>query len=162
MGPQSGLYRLSHLGLSPLNLATQLPNLAQSNHDRRSDPTDNYNCIAHAYGIDNRRMWPNQAPRYWWPPSIRNDGSIEAFIDLFLDIGYELCDSADPEEGFEKVALYATAQGPTHAARQLASGRWTSKLGNAADIDHDLAENVEGPGYGQAVRFLKRPLPQAH
>ncbi len=54
--------------------------------------------------------------------------------------------------------MFADALGlPTHAARQLASGRWTSKLGKAEDIEHDL-HDLEGDLYGIVVLLMKRPL----
>ena len=156
MGARGGLSGLIDLGLNPLYVASNFPYLAPSNHQRISDPTDNYNCISHAYGIDNRRMWPMQAPRYWWPAGVRNDEHVDAFVDLFVKIGYKVCQTAEFEVGFEKVAIYTT-DGPTHAARQLPSGHWTSKLGNLADIEHDTLDNINGPLYGSAVRFLRRP-----
>jgi hypothetical protein len=59
----------------------------------------------------------------------------------------------------EKVALFADPAGiPTHAARQLASGQWTSKLGQAEDIEHELRA-LEGEIYGVVALILKRPLP---
>ncbi|MCI0637958.1 MAG: hypothetical protein L0Y72_23715 [Gemmataceae bacterium] len=36
---------------------------------------------------------------------------------------------------------------PTHAARQLPTGRWSSKLGPSEDIEHDL-HALEGEIYG--------------
>jgi hypothetical protein len=48
---------------------------------------------------------------------------------------------------------------PTHMARQLTSGRWTSKLGELEDIEHLTLEQLSGSDYGQAVQFLKRKLP---
>jgi hypothetical protein len=57
--------------------------------------------------------------------------------------------------------LFADAAGiPTHAARQLTSGAWTSKLGNAADIEHELRA-LEGEIYGVVALILKRPMPQS-
>ena len=50
------------------------------------------------------------------------------------------------------MAVYAINNEPTHAARQLASGKWASKMGyDGVDIEHDAVDNVEGPGYGRAV-----------
>jgi hypothetical protein len=58
----------------------------------------------------------------------------------------------------EKVALYATDEGPAHAARQLSNGRWTSKLGRDEDIEHEL-EGLAGSHYGAVVQFLQRQVP---
>jgi hypothetical protein len=54
--------------------------------------------------------------------------------------------------------LYADDQAaPKHAARQLASGRWTSKIGVLEDIEHDLRD-LEGDEYGKVVVVIKRPV----
>lgn len=45
---------------------------------------------------------------------------------------------------------------PTHAARQLSSGHWTSKLGDCEDIEHFALDGVANKIYGAAVVFLKR------
>lgn len=62
------------------------------------------------------------------------------------------------EQGYEKVALYVDHDGkPTHAARQLPTGRWTSKLGKIEDIEHEL-EGIAGSVYGSVAKILKRPM----
>jgi hypothetical protein len=84
--------------------------------------------------------------------------TVQAFRDAFATLGYMLCDHEQLETGFEKVALFADPLAvPTHAARQLANGRWTSKLGQAEDIEHELRA-LEGAIYGAIVLLLKRPL----
>ncbi len=63
------------------------------------------------------------------------------------------------EAEFEKVAIYEDAQGkPTHMARQLDSGLWTSKLGEAWDIVHHALEGIEGQQYGRATLAMRRPI----
>lgn len=86
---------------------------------------------------------------------------MAAFLAAFATFGYAECPDGDFEAGREKVALFAAAGEdgalvPTHAARQLANGRWTSKLGAGEDIEHDRVSDVEGPLYGSAVRFARR------
>ena len=65
------------------------------------------------------------------------------------------------EAGFEKIAFYAAPDDtPTHVARQLPNGRWTSKLGSWEDIEHATERDVEGIGafrYGEARRFMRKP-----
>lgn len=70
------------------------------------------------------------------------------------------------EPGFEKIAIYAKNVAgkfePKHAARQLDNGCWTSKLGQADDIEHLTADcitggSTAGSDYGQVVRIMKRP-----
>jgi hypothetical protein len=65
------------------------------------------------------------------------------------------CGDADLEDGYEKVALYALRGIPTHAARQLPSGAWTSKLGALEDVQHPL-DGLQVEDYGAPVRYLKR------
>ena len=87
--------------------------------------------------------------------------TLEAFQQLFEGLGYAVCDHAEVELGYEKVALFADAQGvPLHAARQLPGGRWTSKLGTLEDIEHALQDLV-GTEYGSVVRVMKRLVPVA-
>jgi hypothetical protein len=71
--------------------------------------------------------------------------------------GYAPCETDEPEAAVEKVALYVGADGRVlHAARQLPDGAWTSKLGEAWDISHEL-RGLEGDNYGRVARILKRP-----
>ncbi len=140
----------------PISFEVRFSGLTPNNYSVMSPATDTYNCIAWACGIDNRLLWPNNED-YDWPDDLPQEESIEAFTALFVSIGYEVCDNPDHEEGFEKVAIYADGDEPTHAARQLPSGRWTSKMGYAgADIEHDSIEAVAGTRYGQARVFLRR------
>jgi hypothetical protein len=67
-------------------------------------------------------------------------------------------DDESLESGFEKVALYGSGAFYTHASRQLADGRWTSKVGRSEDIEHDSPGDVAGGVYGEVVRFMKRPV----
>jgi hypothetical protein len=73
-------------------------------------------------------------------------------------LGFSPCEDAGLEVGFEKIALYATSDGePTHAARQLRNGKWTSKLGRWQDIEHEL-EGLVGEMYGTVKQILKREI----
>ena len=84
---------------------------------------------------------------------------MESLIALFESEGYELWESVDAEPGFQKVAIYADSEGPTHAAVQLPSGEWSSKLGiEWEDVAHESTETVGGrPGYGDVAAVLRRP-----
>ena len=62
---------------------------------------------------------------------------------VFRSLGFVMRDDGDHEIGLEKIALYATDDDEyTHVARQLPSGKWTSKLGGLEDIEHDLPDDV--------------------
>jgi hypothetical protein len=51
----------------------------------------------------------------------------------------------------------ATDGEPTHAARQLPNGKWTSKLGRWQDIEHEL-DGLVGEMYGTVKQILKRAI----
>jgi hypothetical protein len=81
---------------------------------------------------------------------------LEAFEALFAAGGWVHADNDSVEQGFAKIAVYADSNGTvTHAARQLPSGEWTSKLGKAEDIVHGIGE-LDGPKYGVVFRFYKK------
>jgi len=72
-------------------------------------------------------------------------------------VGYEPCDSAALQVGYEKIAIYADeTQEPRHAARQLPNGSWTSKLGDHFDIEHADLAAISGLVYGEPVVFMRR------
>jgi len=127
------------------------PKITTSNCRCTSPATNDYNCIAWAYGKDN--VWCE--PGLFWPISC-HEYTIEAYMELFSSIGYMCCEDASYEEGFQKVALYIKDEKPTHAARQLATGKWTSKLGSDIDIEHDYPEVLDGPAYGAASIFMRK------
>jgi hypothetical protein len=98
-------------------------------------------------------------PFAYWPPNVPTRAHLDSFVAAFQSIGFEICASGTHEQGVEKVALFADANGvPTHAARQMPSGRWTSKLGPWEDIDHTLFA-LESGAYGSVVQFMQRPAP---
>ena len=58
----------------------------------------------------------------------------------------------------KKIAIYVNPDGkPTHAARQLSSGQWTSKLGQLEGIEHNILEGLTGSEYGTVAVMMKRP-----
>jgi hypothetical protein len=82
--------------------------------------------------------------------------SVPAFSIFFGVFGFAPSDGEQLEEGLEKVALFANPSGtPTHVARQLPSGLWTSKLGTVQDIEHDLRAIV-GAEYGKVIQVFQR------
>jgi len=90
---------------------------------------------------------------------VRRQVTIAAFVEAFRSLGYKTCADGDLEQGFIKIAIFADKSGkPTHAARQLPDGCWTSKLGVSVDIEHTAVEDVSRiePRYGTPVRFMRR------
>lgn len=123
-----------------------------------SPNTTIYNCIAWAFGVIDRWFWPDIAGIYYWPDSVPRVETIEAFINLFESIGYKVCDNGNFENSFQKVAIYADSNGkPTHAARQLRNGLWTSKLGQSYDVTHTIHSMSDGV-YGNVRVFMKRAV----
>jgi hypothetical protein len=131
--------------------------------DRTAGLPANYNCIAWAAGKDSEWWWPLDVAGYYWPKGLPKESlsleTLENFINAFKTESYTECQTSDHEEGFEKVAIFTNQQGrPTHAARSLPNGAWTSKLGGGEDIQHPTLESIEGRTYGKAATFLKRRI----
>jgi hypothetical protein len=136
-------------------LKQAFPNFQTEGFDETSPASTKYNCIAWAAGEETQWWWPFDHPAYYWPEGQPREVTLRAFIRAFESLSYQRCELGDLEAGFEKVAIYALDGKPAHAARQLADGRWTSKLGRDIDIAHSLS-GLEGPAYGQVAIYLKR------
>ena len=139
------------------------PGLRGTAYRITSPPTDKYNCLAWAVGVTDAWWWPisKHGKLVHWPAGVAREETVDAVRAALGTVGFVPCDGERPEAGFEKVALFADARRtPTHAARQLPDGRWTSKLGQADDVEHDLRA-LEGDVYGTVVLVLKRPLSAA-
>jgi hypothetical protein len=92
---------------------------------------------------------------YDWPPGILNEQSVDAFVELFVSLGYEVCADGSVEAGKEKVAIYALGDVPTHAAILRPDGRWSSKWGTKGpDIWHATEGVLAGPAYGEVVQYM--------
>lgn len=127
-----------------------------------SPKTSHYNCIAWAYGDSTRWYWPDPKNIYFWPQGIPREITLDAFIKLYQSIGYVTCDSGNFEIGFEKVAIFEDENNvPTHAARQLNNGYWTSKLGGYYDIQHTIY-SIQGGSYGMVAVYMKRQRQSHH
>jgi hypothetical protein len=145
------------------DFSKSLPALRPSNHSVTSPADPDYNCIAWALG-DTKRWWephfiiPAPPPVYHWPPKLPTDRAISTYIALFETHGYLLAANGQREAGKEKLALYCMGNRFMHVARQLPNGKWTSKLGVAEDLDHDLdaLESTAITGFGKAAYFMER------
>jgi hypothetical protein len=140
------------------------PGLNKNNCIQTSSRNRAYNCIAWAAGDATRYWCPggwsgHGSSNEYWPPAVSDQDSISSFIDAFRHLGYDVTATNDDglEEGIEKVAFYVTSGGLVmHAARQLSSGLWTSKLGEDIDISHPLYA-LEGQEYGKVAVLMRRP-----
>lgn len=134
------------------------PNLPLTGYKITSPDSINYNCIAWAAGDEERWWWPDKNEQDYWPVGVKREETLQAFIEAFQTIGYQVCASESFEIGFEKIAIYADENGkPKHAAKQLPNGKWTSKLGNWEDIEHESLAGLVGEVYGMVVQIMKRP-----
>ncbi len=138
--------------------SSDFPRLTPHNHRVTSPETTDYNCVAWAAG-DAEHWW--QPGEYWqpadWP---EDDCGLGALAQAFLALGYADCGmNQGLEPGYLKVALYGSGAAYTHAARQLPTGKWTSKLGKGEDIEHDTAEDVTGGVYGEVMGVMQKPVP---
>ena len=129
------------------------PRLTEHNHRVTSPATVDYNCIA----------WSAQDVEHWWQPGVHwpvavpnDEYGIGILERAFLSLGFEDCNDGSLESEFEKVALYGNSFFYTHSARQLPSGKWTSKLGRLEDIEHETPDDVAGGVYGEVAQFMKR------
>ncbi|MBI5237788.1 MAG: hypothetical protein HY887_05125 [Deltaproteobacteria bacterium] len=124
-----------------------------------SSESVDYNCIAWAAGDDKHWWEPDLMQIYYWPPKAPRLWTLDAVIKAYETIGFVVCKNGTLEAGFTKIALFVNAfTFPTHAARLLPTGRWTSKCGDKEDIEHDLIE-VCGPpfNYGNIACYMKKP-----
>jgi hypothetical protein len=140
-------------------LETIFPNLNSENYRITSPPDINYNCVGWAFEEMDRCWWPEPSEQYYWPEEIEMAETMDAFVAVCRRSGYELCETSEFETGYERLAIYAgTDQVPTHLARQLPNGSWTSKIGDLEDIQHRL-KGLEGLNsrYGRVVRIVRRP-----
>lgn len=134
----------------------ELPQLIGKDYRITSLDTNEYNCIAWAAEKIERWWWPTDEA--YWPPEATRNKSLTGFVEAFSKLGYSPCESAVFEPEFQKIAIFCDDEGqPTHAARQLANGKWTSKLGRLEDIEHNLTD-LEGSFYGHVKAFLKKKI----
>jgi hypothetical protein len=147
----------------PPDLKPLFPRLNSKNHRLTSPVDGSYNCIAYAASDTASWWWPIEKPLggIYWPPNAPPEETLDAFRIAFEGLGYTQCPNENLEQGVEKVAIYVNRKGtPTHAARQLPTGRWASKLGPSVDIEHSHPDDVGGDekqGYGTVAFYLARP-----
>lgn len=149
---------MSHRQFVALVVENGLPNARVGNCRITSDRDKRYNCIAWAVGDGPPGYWWWPSPGSYWPDGVVKEETKEAFVKAFETQGYRLCEDGKLEAGRTKIALFCRPDEgvPTHAARQLKNGNWTSKLGGFYDIEHDSLDVIAGPTYGQADLYLSR------
>ncbi len=144
--------------MSKNEIEKSFPNLQSTGYSITSPATIDYNCIAWAADDIEAWWWPDPLKENYWTPEIPRAINIKTFIRAFELLGYTVCNNPEYENDLEKITIYADSKGkPTHAARQLSSGKWTSKLGTLEDIEHHTLDSLAGPHYGSLAIILKRP-----
>jgi hypothetical protein len=141
------------------HLELRYPNLALTEYTVTSPKSQEYNCFAWAAG-DQERWWqPTPEDQFYWVQGVPMEETLSAYIQAYQTLGFMTCDSAELEAEFEKIALYVDDGGiPVHAAKQLSTGKWSSKLGSLEDIEHEL-EGLTGERYGNVGQILRRSKP---
>ena len=144
----------------PDKMGIEFPRLASTDYRITSCPSSSYNCIAWAAEDSERPWWPRFDEQlkwagYYWPPGAPEEETLDAFIRCFEILGYQVCDNCDCECEYEKVVIYSKDGSPTHAARQVTHGKWSSKLGPDADISHEISA-LDGPLYGSVAVVMRR------
>ena len=139
------------------NLEQLFPGLRNDTaFDITSEIDPSYNCAAFAAG-ELEEWWDPYNPEGTWPEGIERNSGVGHFIEVFERHGFVVCDDDTIEDGYEKIAIYADASGSFgHAARQLQSGIWVSKLGELEDVQHSTPGAVESADYGRPVAFMRR------
>ena len=138
-----------------------IPSLQGSDYEPQSNRNPAYNCFAWAaHDHENWMEPPGTAAWTSWPSDLPTWPTLENYMRAYEREGFVECPDGTLESGYEKIALFIDDDGaPQHAARQLPSGRWTSKLGKGIDIEHDLATLVGEPAMGNVEKFMKRRCP---
>ena len=140
-------------------LIANFPKLGSDTNFKVNSPcTGVYNCIAFAMGLTDRWVDTFSAPGHWWPPIAERSESKESLIKAFEYMGYEICDAADIEDGYEKVVLFCKDDSWTHAAKIIANGVEHSKFGIGWDAIHSGNHIFQGSSYGDEYAYMKRKV----
>jgi hypothetical protein len=132
---------------------------------RTSTDTWRYNC--HAWAADDNARWWQPAPpgikvqlppgvRRFWPKGVGALPTVANYKAAFATRDFKDTAADTLDIGVEKIAIYAMGDIALHTARQLPSGRWTSKIGHDIDIEHESPDVLVGPRYGQVIGYMAR------
>ena len=126
---------------------------------RITSPRDKrYNCIAWAAGDTRTCWWPSDDDRDTWPAGVSKEETVASFQEAFATLGYTVCARRKSSLTSRRSrCLLMKMIIRRHPARQLPDGRWTSKLGELEDIEHEL-HDLTGTEYGTVALLMKRPL----
>ena len=134
----------------------EFPNLHGEGFEIVDQPSQRYNCIGYAASDATRWWWPDGIN--YWPPWATLDTKMESLMEALAGLGYEQCDDSDPEDGYQKVALYEVQGEFQHAAVQMPNGHWRSKMGRGPAIEHRNPESLSSGIYGNPTTYMRRAL----
>src|SRR5205809_62904 len=104
--------------MSLQDIEDTFPTLKADGYNKSSDYCEDYNCFAFATSETTKRIDPSGQPDCDWPDDILPTKFVSSFLAYYRSKGFVVCDNGDPEEGFEKIALYKNdVEEATHAAR---------------------------------------------
>lgn len=141
--------------LSPEEIATYWNNLqANINFSFTSKKTWDYNCVMWSLHKDDD--WKDFG--YDENGELNKDQTVKPYVAFFEENGFELCDTGDFVEGFEKICIYSKDGNFSHVCRQIAGDMWASKMGDYEDIEHTTLEALIGKGYGNPQIFMAKTI----
>lgn len=140
-------------------MVRDFPNLSDANATKKSPFDPSYNCAAWAVGRAKNCWWDYNKghPNAYWPPGVPRTGDITSYIASYEYHGYERCDNGQIENGWKKIAIYASLGEFRHAAKVISETEWHSKIGNGIDIVHS-PDALTGPCYGWPTTFMRKRI----
>jgi hypothetical protein len=79
--------------------------------------------------------WPNEDSH--WPEEAAREETIAAVVAAYGVLGFVSGEGLLVEQEYEDMVIYTSRDGtPTHVARQLQFGLWSSKRGLLQDVEH--------------------------
>jgi len=130
-----------------------------------SDPVGTYNCFGFALGYN--QWW--EPPVFIdelianeeaiWPLGLSESLDIDNYIAAARTERFYVSQDAMWEESCDTIMLYFTTNDRKfqHAARQVSSGVWSSKLGTGSDITHAI-DGIDRIDFGTGRIYMKRAI----
>ena len=98
-------------------------NLKDGEYELTSPFDAKYNCIAHAAGENDKWWWSvdkkTAGNDVFWFDNVPSQATLENFILAFGKLGYEICDSTQIENGFEKNRRLCQRERPASCAERF-------------------------------------------
>jgi hypothetical protein len=91
---------------------------------------------------------------------VKRDFWASSYIEALKVVHFEECDGPDPEDGYEKIAVFQKGGLFKHVALIASPETWKSKLGEYEDLDHPH-DGMDGGKYGNICKYLRRSVAYA-